>query len=81
VPKTNRPAAPDAKAGLLLNRLLFERKGDEFIDALAEMVRNEKLVIGDEPLLHLLEVARSVRSSVGIQHRDERPSGCVSDDR
>jgi hypothetical protein len=81
VPKMSSPAAPDAKAGLLLNRLLFERKGDEFIDALAEMVRNEGWVIGEEPLLHLLEVARSVRSSVGVQHPGGRPLGRVSDDR
>lgn len=81
MPKMSVPPAPDVQAGLLLNRLLFERRGDEFIDALATMVRAEGWVIGDEPLLHLLEVARSVRSSAGIAFPDGRPSGGVAEDR
>ncbi|MEQ1955772.1 hypothetical protein [Mesorhizobium sp. CN2-181] len=81
MPKTNMPPAPDAKEGLLLNRLLFERKGDEFIDAFAALVRTEGWIIGDESLLHLLQVARSVRASANLPFPQTHPLDDVAEDR
>ncbi|MDQ6435740.1 hypothetical protein RB623_16920 [Mesorhizobium sp. LHD-90] len=79
--KATEPSAPGAKAGLLLNRLLFERRGDEFVDAFAALVRDEGLIVNDEPLLNLLETARSVRSSAGISFSNERSPRHPPDER
>lgn len=46
---------------LELNRLLFERRGDEFVLSLAKYVATERLPISESAVAALASAARSVK--------------------
>lgn len=63
---------PKVRTGLELNRLFYEGRGDEFIEMFTDYVGQRRIVVGEEAVIRLLDMVRTIRPENPGTKRSER---------